>query len=181
MNAAERYMNLWTGAQNGKLTMDGFVPPNNENKWINNQSSRNPPAPQKTKTLCRVTTSNSLFKPTFFLSCFKGEKTGVWEHHTVSLCPPFHLWTRWPIFTKFGRVIISLETTSNSYFIAQRYWVFGLCPSSGFFLNKWKTQRFGNWSVSNISVCYTSSSEPYSIYSYFIINNIIRKLELPRW
>jgi hypothetical protein len=27
----------------------------------------------------------------------------------------------------------------------QRYWVFGLCPSSGFFLNKWKTQRFENW------------------------------------
>jgi hypothetical protein len=28
----------------------------------------------------------------------------------------------------------------------QRYWVFGLCPSSGFFLNKnEKTQRFGNW------------------------------------
>jgi hypothetical protein len=28
----------------------------------------------------------------------------------------------------------------------QRYWVFGLCPSSGFFLNNnEKTQRFGNW------------------------------------
>jgi hypothetical protein len=28
----------------------------------------------------------------------------------------------------------------------QRYWVFGLCPSSGFFLNNSeKTQRFGNW------------------------------------
>jgi hypothetical protein len=28
----------------------------------------------------------------------------------------------------------------------QRYWVFGLRPSSGFFLNKnEKTQRFGNW------------------------------------
>jgi hypothetical protein len=28
----------------------------------------------------------------------------------------------------------------------KRYWVFGLCPSSGFFLNNnEKTQRFGNW------------------------------------
>jgi hypothetical protein len=28
----------------------------------------------------------------------------------------------------------------------QRYWVFGLCPSSGFFLNNnEKTKRFGNW------------------------------------
>jgi hypothetical protein len=28
----------------------------------------------------------------------------------------------------------------------RRYWVFGLCPSSGFFLNNnEKTQRFGNW------------------------------------
>jgi hypothetical protein len=30
--------------------------------------------------------------------------------------------------------------------ISQKYWVFGLCPSSGFFLNtNEKTQRFGNW------------------------------------
>jgi hypothetical protein len=28
----------------------------------------------------------------------------------------------------------------------QRYWVFGLCPSSGFFLNNnEKIQRVGNW------------------------------------
>jgi hypothetical protein len=31
-------------------------------------------------------------------------------------------------------------------YITQRHWVFGLCPSSGFFLNNnEKTQRFGNW------------------------------------
>jgi hypothetical protein len=63
---------------------------------------------------------------------------------------------------------------------------FGLCPSSGYFLNNnKKTQRFRNWICfrnvvffhcylgnirtmdkvrkPNISVCYTPSSEPYSI------------------
>jgi hypothetical protein len=36
----------------------------------------------------------------------------------------------------------------------QRYWVFGLCPPSGFFLNKWKTQRFGNW------ICFLTDNFP---------------------
>jgi hypothetical protein len=37
------------------------------------------------------------------------------------------------------------NTIGSSVFNAQRYWVFGLCPSSGFFLNNNKKIRFGNW------------------------------------
>jgi hypothetical protein len=65
----------------------------------------------------------------------------------------------------------------------ERYWVFGLCPSSGFFLNnneknttfrklhlfpssgEGKIRTMDKVRKPNISVCYTPSSEPYSIYS----------------
>jgi hypothetical protein len=46
---------------------------------------------------------------------------------------------------------VDLVSLSNSaavyyYYYTQKYWVFGLCPSSGYFLNNnGKTQRFGNW------------------------------------
>jgi hypothetical protein len=39
----------------------------------------------------------------------------------------------------------SCTSTSEEDWYTQRYWVFGLCPSFGFFLNNnGKTQRFGN-------------------------------------
>jgi hypothetical protein len=58
-----------------------------------------------------------------------------------------------------------LKTTGIPSGGSQRYWVFGLCPSSGFFLNNnEKIRTMDKVRKPNISVSYTPSSEPYSIY-----------------
>jgi hypothetical protein len=65
----------------------------------------------------------------------------LWDHFCT---PLLHVkifsvrkWTEF--FSTYYRVLTMVYNT-------QRYWVFGLCPSSGFFLNKnEKTRRFGNW------------------------------------
>jgi hypothetical protein len=56
-----------------------------------------------------------------------------------------------------------LQKTSKQLCSSQRYWVLGLCPSSGFEITKNTTFRKLD-PVPSISVCYTPSSEPYSIY-----------------
>jgi hypothetical protein len=54
-----------------------------------------------------------------------------------------------PFITRFG--YSEYDITSRYYRVltmvynTQRYWVFGLCPSSGYFLNNNEKTRFGNW------------------------------------
>jgi hypothetical protein len=52
----------------------------------------------------------------------------------------------------------------------QRYWVFGLCPSSGVFLNNnEKAQRFGNW------ICFRPQVREDTYYYYTLLLHLVKQ------
>jgi hypothetical protein len=41
----------------------------------------------------------------------------MYEIGMLAVCPYFNIWTNWSIVTKFGMIVITLETTLISYFL----------------------------------------------------------------
>jgi hypothetical protein len=58
-----------------------------------------PPTPSSAEVKERVACSR-----VNITSYLKRKNTGLWEHHTVFICPHLKCWYKWPIFTKLGTI-----------------------------------------------------------------------------